>query len=485
MKLPFLKKKDKPMPEGMIRQQVIPKGVNPVVRTKEQIYNQARMKTDHDAPPPEFSPAVRAFLHEHGHFFQDIDYDALTDGILSAMRKGLRGEEGGLPMLPSFLSDRGEIPADKPVAVLDIGGSHLRAAVVTWTHGAFDIDRREELPLPGMTRSVKWETFVKKCADLLEPRVQDTDRVGVCFCYAAEPTPERDVRVQGFTKEVKITGSEGRLLCADLAAELEKRGVTGKRFTTLNDTVAAQLTGIAVIPPRYGGDFAGMVLGTGVNTCLPLPVSRIEKLGRPDDDSRMLVNVECGFYSDVQLSDFDRVIDAATDAPGKCLFEKQVAGRYLGEQCRLALVGAAEAGLFSPEVAEKLKTLEKLDTSVADAFELEPKYSDALPALEGASEADRETAGQLIRACFIRAANLSTCAVSALSEMIGRPKDRYKPIITSVDGSLFNKSFRMHTAMTLQMQDFTTQERECYALCKGVEKATYIGSAVAAWFHEA
>ena len=56
--------------------------------------------------------------------------------------------------------------------------------------------------------------------------------------------------------------------------------------------------------------------------------------------------------------------------------------------------------------------------------------------------------------------------------------------MTCVDGSLYNRSIRMHTAMTLQMQDFTVQERECYALCKGVEKATYIGTAVAAWFHE-
>ena len=485
MKLPFLKKKDKTLPEGMIRQQVIPRGVDPHVRTKEEIYNQARMKTDHDAPPPEFSDAVRALLRKNGHFFEDIDYNALTDGILAAMQKGLRGEEGGLKMLPSFLTDTGVVPENKPVAVLDIGGSHLRAAVVTWTQGVFEIEQREELPLPGMQRSVKWETFVRKCADLLEPRVKNTDRVGVCFCYAAEPTAERDLRVEGFTKEVKITGSKGHLLCADLAAELEKRGVTGKRFTALNDSVAAALTGIAVVPPRYASYFAGMVLGTGVNTCLPLPISRIEKLGRPDDEGRMFVNVECGFYNDVPLSAFDRRIDEASDAPGTCLYEKQVAGKYLGEQCRLALVAAAEEGLFAADTTEKVKALKTLDASAADAFELEPKYSNAIPALADATETDRETAGQLIRACFIRAANLATCAVSALSELIGRPKDRYKPIITSVDGSLFNKSFRMHAAMTLQMQDFTMQERECFALCKGIENATYIGSAAAAWFHDA
>ncbi len=485
MKLPFFKKKEKPLPEGMIRQQIIPRGVDPHVRTKEQIYNQARMKTELDAPPPEFSDGVRDLMRRNGHFYADIDYDAVTDGILSAMKKGLRGEAGGLPMLPTYLSDVGEVPENVPVAVLDIGGSHLRAAVVTWSHGAFDIEQREELPLPGMSRAVKWETFVKKCADLLAPRLEGTDLAGVCFCYAAEPTPERDVRMQGFTKEVRITGSEGHLLCADLEAELKKRGVTGKHFTALNDTVAAQLTGRAEIPPRYGGAFAGMVLGTGVNTCLPLPVRAIEKLGRPDDETVMLVNVESGFYNDVTLSAFDRVIDAGSDAPGKCLYEKQIAGRYLGEQCRLALHAGADAGLFSPAVAGKLKAIETLSTAACDAFELEPEYSGAIDALADADADDRETAGQIIRAVFLRAANLAVCAVSALSELVGRPADRYKPIITCVDGSVYNRSWRIHNAMMLAMQDFTVQERACFAVCKGVENATYIGSAVAAWFHGA
>ena len=40
MKIPFFKKKEKELPEGMIRQQIIPKGVNPHVRSKEEIYNQ-------------------------------------------------------------------------------------------------------------------------------------------------------------------------------------------------------------------------------------------------------------------------------------------------------------------------------------------------------------------------------------------------------------------------------------------------------------
>ena len=46
MKLPFFKKKEKPQSDvPMIKQQIIPKGVSPVVRPKEEIYKQARMRT--------------------------------------------------------------------------------------------------------------------------------------------------------------------------------------------------------------------------------------------------------------------------------------------------------------------------------------------------------------------------------------------------------------------------------------------------------
>ena len=46
MKLPFFKKKEKPKSDvPMIKQQIIPKGVSPIVRPKEEIYKQARMRT--------------------------------------------------------------------------------------------------------------------------------------------------------------------------------------------------------------------------------------------------------------------------------------------------------------------------------------------------------------------------------------------------------------------------------------------------------
>lgn len=482
MKLPFFKKKSKELPPGMVRQQVIPKGVSSVVRSKEEVYNQARIRSDHDEPRLELFPEVEEFLRRHGSHPDDIDKMALALKFHDAMEKGLKGEKGGLPMLPSYLTNEGrELPVNVPVAVLDAGGTNLRVAKVYWAEGNPQVEQAETSPLPGSQEEVTWSKFIKLCADALEPRLAGVEHVGVCFCYPAEATPEQDLKVIGMTKEVQIKGCKGKLVLASLQKELEKRGHTGLKFTALNDTVAALLRGRTEIPARYASTFAGMVVGTGVNSAVQLPISRIEKLGQPDAEGSMIVNMESGSFTEMPMGDFDRMVDEKTDNPGAYLFEKMTAGRYLGETCRLALKAAAEEGLFeNEEVAAKVKRIRSLNTAELDAFGLNPDV-DTLKALKDAEEHDLAVAHQLVNALFWRAATFITCCAAAIAKLTGLAQgDRYKPVIICVDGSLFNKSMLLHSNVTLYMQDFTVQDMELYAMCKGVEQATLIGTAAAA-----
>ena len=487
MKLPFLKKKQKqPEPEQvpMIRQQIIPKGVSSVVRSKEEIYKQARMRTrvPEEYQKIELSDRALAFLRAHNAADDQVDAVALTEKFHAAMERGLRGEKGGLAMLPTYFTAEGtSVPNDVPVAVLDAGGSHLRAARVFWERGMAMVEQKEVLPMPGSEEPVTWAKFVKQCADLLEPRLEGTSLVGVCFCYPAESTPDGDLKVLAIDKEVEIRGAKGKLVCASIAQELEKRGHTGLSFTSLNDTTAALIRGRTSVPPRYGSDFAGMVMGTGVNTAINLPVERIEKLGLKADGTRMIVNMESGFFSDVPQSDFDRLVDAATEKPGTSLFEKAVAGKYLGECCRHALRAAAQEGLFEDEAtAKRLKALKSLDTALIDKFATNPDYRD-LKAMKDATDADLELAQHIIIGVFRRAGLIAVCCGAALAKLTGIvTKDRYKPIIICVDGSVYNNSFFMHEAVTDAMQDFTVQQLNIYCMCKGVEQATLIGTAAAA-----
>ena len=213
--------------------------------------------------------------------------------------------------------------------------------------------------------------FIRLAADALEPLLDRVTQIGVCFSYPAENTPELDAKVLGMTKEVQLTGWEDHLVGADLAEELERRGCTKLPITVINDTPATYLSGSTTIANNYANGFAGLVNGTGTNTCCLLPVRAIEKLGR-DADGEMLVNLESGSFTDVPQSAFDKALDAASAAPGAYRFEKMTSGRYLGELSRLALIAAAKDGLFAPETADKLRALDTLTAADADAFGADP-----------------------------------------------------------------------------------------------------------------
>ena len=441
-----------------------------------------------NAPPPPVPAApkqpdgVQAFLRRHNQAPEQLDLQRLMDALTAAMRAGLRGE-GGLPMLPTYLTPQARVPENTPVAVLDAGGTHLRTAVVTFCDGAPLVTRLETRPMPGSSAPVTWEEFLRFAADALEPLLDGVAHVGVCFCYPAEVTPELDARVLELTKEVRITGCEGHLVCADLAQALQARGKAGLRFTLLNDTPAAYLRGKTGICNSYTNGFLGMVSGTGTNTCFALPVREIEKLHRPDDDTLMLVNLESGSFTGVPQGDFDRALDAASENPGAYLFEKMTGGRYLGELCRLTLAAAAKEGVFSPAAAAKLRALDALDTPEADRFASDPD-SGAIPALQGASEADRTAAAQLISAIFQRAAGALTANIAAMLELVGGADNRYKPLVVCVDGSLFANSALLRPAIAAFSQSFLAEQHNRYCVCKAVDNATIIGTAAAALLQE-
>ena len=153
----------------------------------------------------------------------------------------------------------------------------------------------------------KKDFFIRLAADALEPLLDRVTQIGICFSYPAENTPELDAKVLGMTKEVQLTGWEDHLVGADLAEELERRGCTKLPITVINDTPATYLSGSTTIANNYANGFAGLVNGTGTNTCCLLPVRAIEKLGR-DADGEMLVNLESGSFTDVPQSAFSNDI---------------------------------------------------------------------------------------------------------------------------------------------------------------------------------
>lgn len=367
------------------------------------------------------------FLAKHGMAPDGIDPAREAEKMAAEMELGLAGKGGSMPMIPTYLSDAGKIPQNEPVVVIDAGGTNFRCGLVRFTAEGCREEQMRKWKMPGIEAPASWEEFIRFTADAIEPLMKETDKIGFCFSYSADITPEMDGRVQRIDKEVVINGCERQLVGASLLRELERRGVTGKKIVILNDTVAVLLGGLAS-GDEDGGCAIGQVSGTGTNTCCSLPENRIGKLGR-SGERRMIVNLESGMYDGMPRGDFDRELDEASHNPGIKHFEKITAGVYLGELCHRMLLHAAEEGLLSPATAEKIRALGWIDSAVIDAWAMGEKLEDI-----SACEEDAAFVQTLCASMFERSARCMCTNLAAIALLCGE-----ETVSICAEGSLVQK----------------------------------------------
>ena len=418
-----------------------------------------------------YSEKVRVFLTSHGMEPERVDFDSTTAAFISDMELGLRGRESSIRMIPTYLTADGQLPLGEPAAVIDAGGTNFRTALVSFTEDGPVIDALSVCAMPGTGGAVAWEDFISFVADRLAPLLDRADKVGFCFSYPTEETPERDGRVLSLTKQVQLTGFEGRLICADLAAELERRGITGKSFVLLNDTPAVLLSGSAYAAEKSCDGLVGLISGTGTNTCCVLPDEAIKKPHGAFSGS-MLVNLESGNFSGLPRGDFDAELDAGTCDPGVYRHEKMTSGAYLGELCRLTLRGAAREGLFSEAAAEKLLSLAALSAPEADAM--------ACGGGDMFEGEDARTASELCNAVFVRSARCVCCNLAAILVLTDRGSDPEHPACISADGSVIRRSRAFREALDGFIDSFIEKGLGRSVVIWSTENATMLGSAAAA-----
>ena len=184
---------------------------------------------------------AQEFLIRHNMSPEQIDPAFYGPQMAKSMEEGLEKDGCMLPMIPTYLKNSGEVPQDVSAVVIDAGGTNYRCALARFSGGKCVISEMKKMPMPGIGKSATWEEFICFVADSIMSYMDRADKIGFCFSYSADITPEIDGRVIRIDKEVVVTGSEGKLVGASLLAELERRGCTGKSVVILNDTAAVLL----------------------------------------------------------------------------------------------------------------------------------------------------------------------------------------------------------------------------------------------------
>jgi len=467
---------------------------------------------------------VRRFLKDNGMYHEDIDMDMCCDIFLEEMREGLAGRDSSLAMIPTYIevgsplgdASRRDIPIDKPVIVLDAGGTNFRAATVYFGEsGKPVIENFVQKPMPGLDKEVSkeefFETIVKYMADVVDPvRNSVTDRmthkedisngvdvsssVGFCFSYPTEILPSKDGRLIRFCKEVKAKQVEGELIGQNLVAAIEAAGYKAKkRVVILNDTVATLLAGQAnglvrfkppfgrsAFPNRAFDSYIGFILGTGSNCCYIESNRNITKKDNLEPDREQVINVESGSFGKAPRGKIDLELDESTLDPGRYTFEKMFSGAYLGALALKTVQQASGQGLFSKTVGAELLATEELQTEDVNNFLRYPQGDNPLAvSCAKGTEQDRATVWYLLDGLIERAAKLTAVLLSSVVLKIDKGQDPCVPVCITAEGTTFYELKSLKERVECYLKSFLQDKHGRFIELVSVENATLIGAAIA------
>lgn len=420
------------------------------------------------------------FLKDNGFIpAAEIDRQAMISTFISEMEKGLKGEKSSLMMIPTYVGVNGKIPQGAKAAVLDAGGTNFRGGIVTIPPAISD---KQNQPMPGTKGEVDEETFYKAFADEVKRvlPLATTKKIGWCFSYPAEATPSLDAKLVHWTKNIQAPAIVGQYV----GAELLKR-LGGGEIAIVNDTVATLLAAKATEGDKTYSSYIGFILGTGTNSAYVEKNKNILKLEGADADGSMIINAESGGFDKIETSAFDKAADAKTGNPGVHIFEKLIAGAYLGPVGLEIYKAAAKAGMFSAKAAAAIGGLGALETMDFDNFCAEFKKEGRDNVLDSifADADDAKLARRLGIPVFERAAVLTAIHLAAFVIKSGEGNDPAAPVAINADGSTYYKTRAIPFDATVrkELDDMLVNRRNIhYAITPQVDDAPMVGAGIAA-----
>jgi hexokinase len=418
------------------------------------------------------------FLKENGFVGADeIDRQGLIGSFISEMEKGLRGEKSSLMMIPTFVGVNGRVPEGAKAVVLDAGGTNFRGALVSVPPA---IEEKENRPMPGTKGEVGEEEFYKAFADEVRRLADKTPhkKIGWCFSYPAEATPSLDAKLVHWTKNIQAPSIIGHYV----GAELLKR-LGGGEIAIVNDTVATLLAAKATEGDKNYSSYIGFILGTGTNTAYVEKNENILKLQGLPAGGKMIINAESGAFDKAPRSKFDDAADAKTGNPGHGLYEKMIAGAYLGSVGLEILKAAAKEGFF-PKSANAISGLGSLETRDLSEFCASFRDERNNPLYTVFADADElKMARRLTLPVFERAAVLTAVQLAAFVIKSGEGTDASSPVAINADGSTYYKTKAIPFAETVvkELDEMLVKRRNIhYEITPQVDDAPMVGAGIAA-----
>ena len=418
----------------------------------------------------------KLFGYQDAFGLSSEDMIKIINAFHKEMEAGLKGKEGTLAMLPTFVG----IPTGKEKGVflaLDLGGTTFRVLMV-YLRGAnkkpkiiierYNLRTSQKEKKRGIdydyTRGSKDELFaalVRYIKRFLTKHEKFIARykhkkpypLGFTFSFSVTMKDIDRVVVNKMSKEFNITDLSNQDVVQCLREALNKAGIDNlvKVVSLNNDTVGA-LVAKGYHDPEC--DIGGIV-GTGTNFCYLESVENIHTLTDEQKASygrkAMIVNIESGNFNKITQNAYDRLLDKNSLNKTEHITEKMVSGLYLGELTRLALVELVKNGLLFKTALRKdemvlLAKKNSFKTSFYD--KIAEDDTDTLKGVQAQliqwgiksqhiSLEDARIVKELCREIAQRSARITAAVVFAIVTHIDKQVQNHHTV--AMDGSLFEK----------------------------------------------
>lgn len=403
------------------------------------------------------------------------------------------------------------------VLTIDMGGTNLRVCDVYLPAGRRDFEQTQrKYKLPEEVKTGTGEQLWDWIADRLKGFIEDkhieaseSEKLPLAITFSF-PVYQKHIRsgvLQRWTKNFNVAGVEGHDVVPQLEAALEKKVsiiksrliLTYRRNGSFVQKVPVRLVALVndttgtLLASRYRDPHiqVGSIFSTGCNAAYMETCQNIPKLGEGGlaEGATVVINTEYGAFDNdrqvLPLTPYDLQIDRESTRPGTQIYEKMVAGLYIGEMLRLVLVTLFEEGkLFKGQDISRLRRENAVDAtflSIAEIdvseglhdtrYEFEENFG-LTPSLE-----DLKICRYLISLVSKRAARLYACGIAAICK-----KNNVMKCHVGVDGAVFNKysGFKSRAAQALrEILDWPAEELDLIALNPS-EDGSGVGAALAA-----
>jgi len=428
---------------------------------------------------------VSDFLQKYSINCENIDIQKYVDLFLAEMKRGLEGQDSSLKMFPSFIPPSEEIPLNKPVIVIDAGGTNLRTAIVIFEKGNIPVIKEyKHHIMPGFKEEVSREDFFKVIADNIKDFLDKSENIGFVFSYQMKMYPDIDGRLIRFTKEIKAKEVEGELIGKNLLLAIKKMGLNyDKKVVLLNDTVASLLAGVLVSANRKFESYIGLIFGTGLNACYleknrNIKIDMVKNLNQED---YQVINIEAGNFSKGPSGEIDFSFNSKTINPEIGRYEKMASGAYLGKLTAEVLRFAAKDSIFSGRFSEKINDAIDLETEdINDYIHYPPGGGNKIKDLsKHMNKSDLVSLYYIFDGLVERSALLVAIVLSAAIIKSGKGKNPLSPVCINAEGSTFYNLKNFRFRVKLYLKKILEQRGNYFYEINRVDNAVLLGGAVA------